>query len=313
MHDGYDSMRGSVIATIAPYRGQARCASLRESVPLRLIGPSHGTGGASGFFLLNTSGAVIGGDHLTTRITVERGTALSIRTPGSTLLHPGGHTHLIEHLSLAPDCYVEWLPGSFIPYAGAYIDHHWTANVHTGATLIVADHFLAGRLARGEAFQFTALRSLRRITYGSWPLYVEAQSLVPCRGQLSGWGPYTCQATLIVAGPHATVALADELAALFEAPGSVPSPGDLHGNVGQESWQDVADGQSRARGTPPASCQPSVVWGSASTLARNGVIARLLTTDPYESRRRLDLAIAVARRHVLLGSNTLVRSSTTPK
>jgi urease accessory protein len=55
------------------------------------------------------------------------------------------------------DSLLEWWPDQLIPYAGASLDQELALVVDEGATLLVADCWLAGRIARGEVHQYARL------------------------------------------------------------------------------------------------------------------------------------------------------------
>jgi len=258
-----------------------RCRSLSETAPLRLAGPSVDCHGLAVFHLLNTSAAVIGGDTLDIRITVESGVAAAIRTPGATLIHPGGSVRLHERLHVATGGYLEWTPGALIPHTEANLAQRFAATVDEGGTLVVAELMLAGRIARGEAFAFEQLRLTRSIICAGRPLFVEVQRLQPQHGRLASWGPFLCQASLLIAGPVATPALAGRLAAIA---------GDVAGS---------RDGDEDLPPEAPVPGANAVTWGSASTLAGTGVLFRLLSRDVVAARRLLAAALCEVRNGVL--------------
>lgn len=249
-------MRGRLSASVVGRGASARCAKLREEAPLRLMGPAVDACGLAWFRLLNTSGAVVGGDRFVTEVSMAAGAVAAFATVGAALAYPGGPSRVIERLRVASGGYLEWRPGPLIPYAGASLDVRWSARVEEGAALVLADVVTAGRLARGERFRFARLGASRLAAYAGRTIYAEAQTLTPDDGQLTGWGPFACCATILAIGPTADSGLADRLAASFE----------------------LAAG-----------------WGGVSKLDGPGVIGRLLCHDMEQARRCLERSLPTIR------------------
>ncbi len=116
--------------------------------------------------VLNPTGCVLGGDHLRIDVCAGAGAHALLTTPSATKVHRADGPAAVQEVSLsvAPGAVLEWVPDHTIPHVGAAFRQCLRAHVATDATLIVADAFAVGRVARGERFQFRVLDSALHIT-----------------------------------------------------------------------------------------------------------------------------------------------------
>ena len=62
-------------------------------------------------------------------------------------------------ISIGPQAAVEWVPDHTIPFAGSALRQTLDVDMDATARLILVDAFSAGRIGRGEAWQFAVLDS----------------------------------------------------------------------------------------------------------------------------------------------------------
>jgi urease accessory protein len=141
-------------------------AGCRFTLPLQVLTPLAFDGPALVVSMLNPTGAVLGGDHLTIDVHAGAGAHGLFTTPSATKVYRSDGPVSVQdvEISVSPGAVVEWVPDHTIPFAGAAFRQRLRARVGAGATLVVLDAFAAGRVARGERWRFRLLESALEIT-----------------------------------------------------------------------------------------------------------------------------------------------------
>jgi len=241
-------------------------AGSRSTVPLQVLAPVELSDPAAIVSVLNPTGGLVGGDRLTIDVDLAREAHGCVTTPSATKVYRTAGEFAEQHvrLRLGPEATLEWVPDHTIPFAGSALRQRIDVCLGEGARLVLVDAFAAGRVARGEAWQFARLESAISVRD-------ERGLLLHDRWVLSGhrlWAglgfaehhPYF--ASVIVIGPA-------ELSAFAHAVTT-----DLAAHA------DVAAG--------------------AGMLARGGVLVRVLAAHAPALLGALDRVWALAR-HVVLG------------
>jgi urease accessory protein len=156
-------------------RGRATVvAGCRYTLPLQVLAPVALDDPAAVVSMLNPTGGLVGGDHLSIEVHVAEGAHAVLTTPSATRVYrtAGEATEQIVRLSVGPRAVVEWVPDHTIPFAGSALRQTITADLDETAGLILVDAFSAGRIALGEAWRFTLLDSAVSIhDRGGWLLH----------------------------------------------------------------------------------------------------------------------------------------------
>lgn len=143
-------------------RGSATVlAGCRSTLPLQVLAPVALADAAAVVSMLNPTGGVLGGDRLTVDVALGPGTHACLTTPSATRVYRTSGEAAVQRVrvALAPGAVLEWVPDHVIPSAGAALRQSLEIDAGAGATLIAIDAFAAGRVARGEAWQFALLDS----------------------------------------------------------------------------------------------------------------------------------------------------------
>jgi urease accessory protein len=235
----------------------------RWTLPLQVLAPLALEDAAAVVSILNPTGGLVGGDRLAVDVSVGAGAHACLTTPSATKVYrtaAGPAEHAVR-LALGPGARLEWVPDHTIPFAGAALRQRVEADVAEGATLILADAFAAGRVARGEVWRFALLDSALSVRDArGWLLHdrLVLRDGAPGPGLgLAEDRPYV--ATVAVIADAGLAALVDDVAALGGA--------------------DVEVG--------------------AGLLPRRGALVRCLAADAPALTRALDAIWASARRRVL--------------
>jgi len=152
---------GSLALTFERRGARSVLAACRWTLPLQILAPVGLDDVAAVVSMLNPTGGLVGGDRLSVDVTLGAGAHACLTTPSATKVY-GTAADAAEHIvraRLAPDACLEWVPDHTIPFPCAALRQRLTADVAEGATLLVVDAFAAGRVARGEAWQFSLLDS----------------------------------------------------------------------------------------------------------------------------------------------------------
>jgi urease accessory protein len=156
-------------------------AQSRFKLPLQVLTPVDLDDGTAYLMLLNPTGGLVGGDHLLTRIVQESGTRVCITTPSATRVYrtaaqPAVHEMLID---VGEGASLEYLPDHVIPHAGSDLRQSLRVEMACKGRAIIWDALAAGRLARGERWDFGALESHIEIRLCGRPLFINRTRINP--------------------------------------------------------------------------------------------------------------------------------------
>jgi urease accessory protein len=206
---------------------------------------------ALGLVVLNPTGGVLGGDRLTTDISLDAGSHVMVTTPSATRVYGSQEetTVQVTNLRLAEGATLEYVPDHTILHPRARLSQSLSADLASGARLLLWDAWALGRVARGEAWMFESLASVVRVTAGGTPVYVDRMRLEPSILKLDALGGTEG------AGYVAAWVVAE--------------------NAGDRPWSALADKWAdRAAGVPG-------VAAAGSALRRHGCVVRLLASSAY--------------------------------
>lgn len=137
--------------------------------------------GSAYTLLVNPSGGLVGGDHLSIDLTVGPKAHGLISTPSATRVYRSLSKASVQEVEIAvgPGGILEWVPEHTIPFAGSRFRQTIDVKLAVGARLLLWDAIASGRIARGERWGFTSLENEIRITTASGASVGEHYVLVP--------------------------------------------------------------------------------------------------------------------------------------
>src|SRR5262249_28147365 len=121
--------------------------------------------------ILNPTGGVLGGDSLRIDVDVGPRAHAVLTTPSATKVYRTAGAEACQDvaLRLEPGAILEWVPDHTIPFPGSAFRQRIDVEVANGARLVLVDAFSAGRVTRGEAWQFALLDSTLSVRdAGGW-------------------------------------------------------------------------------------------------------------------------------------------------
>ncbi len=238
-------------------------AASRSVLPLQVLAPLTLDDVATVVSMLNPTGGVLGGDRLTVEVDVGDAAHACVTTPSATRLYrtERGPAEQTVRLTVGAGASLEWVPDHTIPFPGSALRQSIEADVGEGACLILVDAWAAGRIARGEAWQFSRIDSTITVHDGGG-LLLHDRFLLPLEVAADGLG-------LAEASPYfaSVVVVADD-------------------GIGHltDALADVAIGGATL---------------GAARLARRGLLVRCLAASAPALRDALEVIWRLARREIL--------------
>jgi urease accessory protein len=174
------------------------------TLPLQVMAPVTLDDPAAVVCVLNPTGGLVGGDRLVIEVEVGPGAHACLTTPSATKVYRTSGEAAVQAVRarVGKGGILEWVPDHTIPFAGAALSQSIDVEIGEGGRLILADAFAAGRVARGEAWQFARLESALRIRDGRGWLLLDRFVLSGERrwSELGGTEGATYFATVVLVG-----------------------------------------------------------------------------------------------------------------
>src|SRR3974390_2002059 len=156
-------------------------AQSRFSLPLQALTPLALPDGASYLMLLNPTGGVVGGDHLTTHIVQEAGTHVCLTPPSATRIYRTAEKPAIleTEIHLGEGSTLEYFPDHVIPHADSALRQSLRVEMSRGSRAILLDSLACGRVAHGERWSFTEIDSRMEVYACGRPVFLNRTRIVP--------------------------------------------------------------------------------------------------------------------------------------
>jgi urease accessory protein len=138
--------------------------------PWHLLPPIYLDDSSSAYTLLvNPSGGLVGGDHLSIDLSVGEKAHALISTPSANRVYRSLSKDSVQmvNLTVGPEGILEWVPEHTIPFAGSRFRQTIDVTLSEGATLMLWDAVASGRIAHGERWKFTTFENQICITTAS--------------------------------------------------------------------------------------------------------------------------------------------------
>jgi len=154
---------------------------------------------------INSTAGLFSGDVIETAIEVKSGAQLLVTSPSATRAHrmPSGAAAVRQSISVESGAWLELLPAIFISHAGSCYFQETTVRLQPAARFLSFETFVPGRVASGEAWQFTRFESRFQLAHDSRPIARETFVLTPDSPSIQALRhqfPAACHATCYAAG-----------------------------------------------------------------------------------------------------------------
>jgi urease accessory protein len=146
--------------------------------------------GFAHLILMQCTAGLFGGDNIESVIHVDAGARVVLTQQAATKVHPSGDLPATQRMRIVVESGAV-LVADFepvIPFADSRLDQATHIELENGASLVFWEGMMAGRIGRGERWQFSELKSETRVDQCGRLLYLDRVSLNPAsKNQQSGW------------------------------------------------------------------------------------------------------------------------------
>lgn len=174
------------------------------SSPWHYFPPSYpDDSGCAYAWLVNPSGGLVGGDHVTVEATLHAGTHVLMTSPSANRVYRSLSDPAIQEvrLSVGRSARLEWLPEVTIPFAGSRFCQSIHVNLEPGASVVLWDALASGRIAMRERWAFAGLDNEICLVTASGAAVTERFHLTPeTVGPLASTWDYVASLFVIVDG-----------------------------------------------------------------------------------------------------------------
>jgi urease accessory protein len=183
---------------VAQLEGSFDCAgraAVRAAGPLELRGPLRTPGF---YYLRNVTTGVFAGDVYRTRLQAAQGARVRVESSSASKVYamPSGSAVVEVELRADRGSRFVWGPHATILQEGASLRQSTHVMVQPGATVLLAESLVMGRIAAGQQFDFTAYEATFEVVDGCGEtLYREAYRLergADLEAAMGGLGVLTC-------------------------------------------------------------------------------------------------------------------------
>jgi urease accessory protein len=247
-------------------------ARRRFTHPLQALEPVRASDGTLYLMMLNTSGGMVGGDHLRTTVDIGADAEVALITASANKAYRSMGPATIQESSvhIRRGATLEYLPDHLIPHPGSIVHQSLRVEMESRSRAIIYDAIAAGRIGRGERWNFAELRAETTITRESRPLYINRARIIPASQALNelGWAQdFNYLASFVIVGDSAPDGTAYRWSSL----------------------SDALDAALRYCGA----------YGGVSQLERYGGIVRFMAHSASDLSRTTQTLWGVARRFLL--------------
>jgi urease accessory protein len=137
--------------------------------------------GTACLMLLNPTGGLVGGDFLLSQIILEAGTQVCLTTPSATRVYRTLDPPAVQetHIQAGEGASLEYVPDHVIPHRDSKFRQSLRVEMDCGSRAIFWDALAAGRVARGERWQFHEVDSRIEVTLRGKPVYLNRTRINP--------------------------------------------------------------------------------------------------------------------------------------
>ena len=167
--------QGEVSLAAKARDGGTALRRLRQSGSLKCLFP-RSAGRALQAVLLNCAGGVTGGDRLSLSAHAEAGTTLTLTTQAAERIYralPGKKGRIETRLNVAEGARVNWLPQETILFDGCSLERSLTIELQAGATLLLTEPLIFGRLEMGETLTSAHVLDRMEVRRAGVPIYLD--------------------------------------------------------------------------------------------------------------------------------------------
>lgn len=204
---------GHIFARFALANGATRLLEHRQNAPLKIARalPVETHPGGLEICVMDASPGLLAGDSHAYNWQIEAGAQVRVTAQGATRIHPDSRrneTPITSHQTIAArvgtGARLALWPEVIIPFQSSAFDSRTEIWLEEGAHFSIFECLSAGRIARGEAFEFAQVSLRTRIFDARGPLFCAQNRFAPAElnpQNRLGFGDLTHWASLVACGP----------------------------------------------------------------------------------------------------------------
>lgn len=171
--------------------------------------------------VMDCSPGMLAGDHYQFHWQLESGARVFVTTQGFTRVHPSRENPCLlkQTIRLERGAKLELFPEPLMLFRDASLRTETEVELAEGATLLMGEIVCAGRVGRGEAFEFHALQSRLRVRREGRLIFLNQTGLRPANfdpKRIGAWKGFTHQGHFCVFSLDANASMLDILRPLLE-------------------------------------------------------------------------------------------------
>ncbi len=193
-----------IFARLAHRNGATRLIEHRQNAPLKIARTFPDETGGLEICVMDASPGLLAGDTYETEWVIEAGARARITNQGATRVHPRKTVSIdssrqMTRARVATDACLTLWPSAIIPFRRADFRSETEVFLAKGAHFSFFECLSAGRVARGEKFEFDRVQIKTRVCDARGPLFYSRNIFVPslsilgnpfCFGSATQWANY---------------------------------------------------------------------------------------------------------------------------
>jgi urease accessory protein len=161
--------------------GRTTLAQCRFRLPLQALTTVELDDDTACLMLLNPTGGLVGGDFLITQIILEADTRVCLTTPSATRVYRTRDQPAVQEtaIQLGERAALEYFPDHVIPHQDSRFHQSLRVEMGRGSRAMFWDALAAGRVARGERWNFHEFDSRTAISLRGRPVFLNRTRIRP--------------------------------------------------------------------------------------------------------------------------------------
>jgi urease accessory protein UreH len=186
--------RGRLDLTFVLQDGQTVLRKSYCEVPFKITRILNSRRSLAHLILMQCTAGLFGGDEVECSVRIERGARVLLTQQSATKVHPSRERPAIQmnHIVVESGAELQLYLEPVIPFAGSSLRQITRIDVESGARLRFWEGFMAGRVSRGECWQFRELASETHLRVNRELVYLDRFRLVPHGFAGSRWSTGDC-------------------------------------------------------------------------------------------------------------------------
>ena len=156
--------------------------------------------------VVNPTAGILSGDRLESKITVEAGASLLTTTPSASRVFKmtDGRAECRQHFDVGAGGWLEVLPEPLVPHRGSTYHQATHIDVAPSGGLFFVDQLMPGRVAHGEAWEWSKLVLETTLRFGGELIlrerFDQTGAELKALSALAGSGPHACFGNALLIG-----------------------------------------------------------------------------------------------------------------